>query len=221
MRFGESSGRLDAEFNPFTDEYFGEILEAVAVAWARMKRPKWNELEDQITRKLAACLRHNPAFRNLPFDVNQQFILDDEDANYLGRLDLHVKYRQSRQDYFAFEAKRLHLNYGGKIAGEYTKYVNEHGMGAFIEGPYSKGLPAGGMLGYIMDGDTGKAWDGIAGRIEDKRDLLQLLASSSFGESQLKRHIEAGLPHSRLGETHHNLVTHVLRLFHLLLPVRA
>ena len=30
MRFGEASGRLDIEFNPFTDEYLGEILEALS-----------------------------------------------------------------------------------------------------------------------------------------------------------------------------------------------
>lgn len=220
MKFGEASGWLDAEFNPFTDDYLGEILQAVAMAWACMKQPKPNDLEDQITRKLAACLRHNHVFRNLPFDVTQQFILDNEDANYLGRLDLHLKYRQSQRDYFAFEAKRLHLNYGGNIVGEYVKYVSSEGMGAFIEGPYSKDLPAAGMLGYVMDGDTEKAWTGLAARIEAKRDDLCLVTASQFIESSLKHHSESGLPGTRIGETRHNLVSHALRLFHMLLPVR-
>lgn len=217
MRFGEASGRLDAEFNPFTDEYLGEILEAVAIAWARMKRPKSTELEDQITRKLVACLRHNSIFRELPFDVTQQFILDDVDAKYLGRLDLHVKYRQSQRDYFAFEAKRLHLSY----ATEYSTYVSGEGMGAFIEGPYSKGLAAAGMLAYVMDGDTERAWTGLATRIHARREDLRLQASSQFGESELKQHVKDGLPGTRLGETLHDLASHALRLLHLLLPIKS
>lgn len=220
MKFGEASGWLDAEFNPFTDDYLGEILQAVAMAWTRMKQPRPNDLEDQITRKLAACLRHNHVFRNLPFDITQQFILDNEDANYLGRLDLHVKYRQSQRDYFAFEAKRLHLNYGGEPAPEYHVYTGDEGMGAFITGQYSEGLPAAGMLGYVMDGDTEKAWTGLAARIEAKRDDLCLFAASQFIESPLKHRTESGLPGTRIGETQHNLISHALRLFHMLLPVR-
>jgi hypothetical protein len=220
MRFGDASGRLDAEFNPFADEYLGEILGAVAVAWARMKQPRFNELEDQITRKLVACLRHNRIFRELPFDITQQFILDDVDANYLGRLDLHVKYRQSQRDYFAFEAKRLHLNYGGKIVGEYSSYVGSAGMGAFIEGPYSNGLPTGGMLGYVMNADTENAWIGLGKSIESKREVLRLLSSSQLIESALKHHVTGGSPGTLLGETIHGDAATTLRMFHLLLPVR-
>ena len=216
MKFGDASGRLDVEFNPFADEHLGEILEAVALAWARMKRPKSTELEDQITRKLVACLRHNRVFRELPFDVTQQFILDDADANYLGRLDIHVKYRQSQRDYFAFEAKRLHLTY----ASEYSTYVSGEGMGAFIDGPYSKTLPAAGMLGYVMDADTSKAWTGIARSIDSKREVLRLLAGSQLTESTLKHLLSKGATGTLLGETLHGLSSHALRLFHLLLPVR-
>jgi hypothetical protein len=220
MRLGETSGQLDTTFNPFADEYIGEILHAVATAWVRMKQPKPSEIEDRITRKLTASLRHDPLFRDLPFDVVQQFILDNADAEYLGRLDLHVKYRQSQRDYFAFEAKRLHLNYGGKSDPQYAAYVGSEGMGAFVDGLYSKGLPAAGMLGYVMDGNTGKAWTGIAARIETKRDDLCLRIAAQLVESSLKHYIESGLSGTRLGETQHDLSSHALRLFHLLLPVK-
>jgi hypothetical protein len=220
MRLGEASGRLDAEFNPFTDGYIGEVLQAVAIAWARMKPPKSSEIEDRITRSLVARLKHDPLFRNLPFDITQQYILDNLRADYLGRLDLHVKYRQSQRDYFAFEAKRVHVRTGGVLSTQYPTYVSGEGMGAFIDGPYSKGLPAAGMLGYVMDAETGKAWTGLAARIEAKREELRLHPSSQLAESALKHHVESGLPGTMLGETQHTLVSHVLRLFHLLLPVR-
>lgn len=216
MRFSTSSGQLNAAFNPFADSYLVEILRTVALAWTRMKQPKSTEIEDRITRKLTACLRHDPTFRDLPFDVSQQVILDDIDANYLGRLDLQVKHRHSARDYFGFEAKRLHLSY----SPEYLTYVSDKGMGAFIGGPYSGGLPAAGMLGYVMDAQTDKAWAGLTARIDDKRETLQLLTSTGLVVSPLSDGVSAGLQGTLLGETQHSLASHVLRLFHLLLPVQ-
>ena len=222
MRFGDASERLDAEFNPFTDEYLGEILGAVAVAWAQMKQPKVSEWEDHITFRLAGRLQNDPLFRELPYDIIPQHWLLGLDGQRLGRLDLRFKRRNSQRDYFAFESKRLHVTYpGGKPSPEYHVYAGDEGMGAFIEGQYSASLPAAGMLGYVMDGETGKAWAGLTARIDAKRDALQLLTSSQLSESELKPHINAGLPGTRLGETQHALISHVLRLFHLLLPVKA
>ena len=202
MKFGDASGCLDAEFNPFIDVYLGEILSAVTLAWSRMKPAKQRGLEDQITLALAGRLRHDPAFANLPFDVAPQYWLTDIDGRRLGRLDLHFKYRASQRDYFAFESKRLHVSYpSGKIYPEYDVYAGNEGMGAFIEGQYSKGLACAGMLAYVMDGKTDKAWIGIATRIHAKRKELCLPATSAFDESLLNRHVKCGLPGTCLGET--------------------
>ena len=219
MRFGEANGQLDAEFNPFTDEYLGEILEAVAMAWARMKHPKSSEIEIRITRKLAAQLRHDPVFRNLPFDVCQEYILDNLDAEYLGRLDLHIKYRRSQRDYFAFEAKRLHLRTGGIPSSEYLTYVGNKGMGGYIEGPYSDNLPVAGMIAYVMDANTDTAWLGLGAKIVEKQNDLCLRADSRLEESALVDRVRHALTGTRLGETHHDLKTRILRIFHMLLPV--
>ena len=220
MRFCEASGRLDAEFNPFTNEYIGEILEAVAVAWARMRHPKPSEIEDRITFKLAGRLLNDLYFRDLPYDIVPQHWLLGIDGHRLGRLDLHFKHRQSQRDYFAFEAKRLHVAYpGGTTSPEYSIYAGDDGMGAFVEGQYSKGLPAAGMLGYVMDADAKKAWAGLVARIEAKRADLRLLAKSQLTESALKNLVASGLPGTLLGETQHTLTSNALRLFHLLLPV--
>ena len=221
MNFGEASGCLDAEFNPFIDVYLGEILRAVALAWARMKPARHRGLEDQITLVLAGRLRHDPEFANLPFDVVPQYWLTDIDGRRLGRLDLHFKYRASQRDYFAFESKRLHVRYpGGTISTEYSVYAGDDGMGAFIEGHYSEGLPCAGMLGYVMDAEMDKAWNGLAARIHAQREVLCLPATSAFAESPLNHHVKCGLPGTRLGETQHDLISHALRLLHLLLPVR-
>ncbi len=221
MKFGAASGQLDAEFNPFTDEYLGEILKAVAVAWARMKQPKSGEWEDSITFRLAGRLQNDKLFRELPYDIVPQHWLLGLNGERLGRLDLRFKHRFSQRDYLAFESKRLHVRYpGGKISAEYSVYAGDEGMGAIIEGQYSKGLSAAGMLGYVMDADTQKAWAGIAKSIDSKGDVLRLLTSSQLAESALKQHVNEGSPGTLLGETLHDLSSHALRLFHLLLPVR-
>lgn len=221
MKLGEASGQLDAELNPFTDDYLAEMLKAVAEAWARMKQPRSSEWEDDITFRLAGRLLNDPLFRDLPYDIVPQYWLLGINGQRLGRLDLRFKHRFSQRDYFAFESKRLHVTYpGGKLSSEYHVYAGGDGMGGFIGGQYSSGLPAAGMLGYVMDGNTEKAWTGLAARIAIKRDELCLVAASKFITSSLKNHVEPALSDSRLGETEHNLVPHSLRLFHLLLPVR-
>ena len=141
MKFTISSGQLAAEFNPFGDDYLSEILEAVAVAWSRMKPPKLSEWEDHITFRLAGRLQNDPMFSELPYDIVPQYWLLDLNGQRLGRLDLRFKHRQSQRDYFAFESKRLHVTYpGGSISPEYAVYAGDDGMMAFIEGQYSKSL---------------------------------------------------------------------------------
>jgi hypothetical protein len=221
MSGGTFNGELESAFNPFDQDYLAEILEAVATAWARMKHPKRNEHEDPITFRLAGRLANDPHFAELPYDVVPQYWLLGLNGQRLGRLDLRFKHRHSQRDYFAFESKRLHVTYpGGSCSTEYSTYAGNEGMIAFIEGQYSEGLPAGGMLGYVMDGDTDKAWVGLGNRIQVRRTPLRLLDTSKLVKSSLARAAASGTTGTQLGETEHDLGSHHLRLFHLLLPVR-
>jgi len=59
--------------------------------------------------------------------------------------------------------RSLHVMYpGGSFSTEYSSYAGDDGMMAFVQGYYSKGLQACGMLGYIMDGKSDAAWVGLA-----------------------------------------------------------
>lgn len=216
------NGRLDPQFNPFDDDYLVEILEATAVAWARMNQPGTSEIEDRITFRLAGRLANDPYFAELPYDIVAQCWLLDLEGERLGRLDLRFKHRHSQRDYFAFESKRLHVTYpGGSFSTEYPAYAGEDGMMAFISGQYSQGLLAGGMLGYVMDGRTDGAWSGLEQRIELQRTPLKLIESSKLAQSVLSRAVASAMASTHLGETEHNLDTHHMRLFHLLLPVNV
>lgn len=214
-------GTLHPAFNPFADTYLSEILTAVISAWSRMKPPDRRETEDRITFRLCGRLLNDPEFADLPYDVSCQHWLVGLDGELLGRLDLRFKHRHSQRDYFALESKRLHVHYpGGRFSTEYVTYAGDQGMMAFVVGPYSEGLPVGGMLGYIMDGDSVKAWSGLANCIEGQRTSLKLSANSGLVKSPLTFTIPSSLPSiPSLGETEHILSSHRLRLLHLLLPV--
>lgn len=213
-------GKLDPKFNPFDDNYLEEILEATALAWARMEQPAINEIEDQITFRLAGRLANDSQFAQLPYDIVPQYWLLGLNGERLGRLDLRIKHRNSQRDYFAFECKRLHVTYpGGSFKTEYPAYVGENGMMAFVDGYYAKRLPSCGMLAYVMDGECDKAWHGVERRIESVRSLLRLRSKSKFEKSILSSVIASGITGTQLGETNHLLGRSHLRLFHLLLPV--
>ena len=214
------NGSLDPKFNPFEEDYLAEILEAVAVAWARMRQPGRSEIEDRITFRLAGRLQNDPHFSDLPYDIVAQYWLLGLHGRRLGRLDLRFKHRNSQRDYFAFESKRLHVRYpGGKFSPEYSTYAGNQGMMAFVQGQYSKGLPISGMLRYVMDGNTNNAWNGLVKRIEKRRKSLKLTQTSTLKMSILSTAIAKGMQGTHLGETEHDLQP-ILRLFHLVLPVR-
>jgi hypothetical protein len=216
------NGRLDPQFNPFDDDYLVEILEATSVAWARMIQPATSEIEDRITFRLAGRLANDPHFAELPYDIVAQCWLLGLDGERLGRLDLRFKHRHSQRDYFAFESKRLHVTYpGGSFSTEYPAYAGDDGMMAFINGQYSQGFSAGGMLGYVMDGKTDGAWSRLEQRIEVQRAPLKLVDSSTLLKSPLSSAIANAMATTHLGETEHDLDTHHMRLFHLLLPVNV
>jgi hypothetical protein len=219
MKFAPASGRLEPALNPFDDDYLRDIIRSLVVAWRVMKMPKPKEIEDRITFRLAGRLQHDPEFANLPFDIVPQYWLLDLHGKRLGRLDLRFKHRRSQQDYFAFEAKRLHVTYpGGQFKREYTGYSGKQGMMCFILGKYSTGLRAAGMLGYVMDGDTTGAWNGVATHLQEKRAELRLSLNSQLIDSTIVELDNSAKSGTRVGETAHNMTSHELRMFHVLLP---
>jgi hypothetical protein len=210
---------LDPKFNPFDENYLAEIMEALIVAWTQMKQPRRNEIEDRITYRLAGRLANDDTFAELPYDVVPQYWLLGLNGERLGRLDLRFKHRNSQRDYFALEAKRLHVRYpSGSFSTGYPSYAGVKGMMSFITGYYSKRLPACGMIGYVMDSDSGSAWIGIDRRISAQRLSLRLTVGCRLKESVICKTLVKNFG-IHLGETEHDLGSHQLLILHLLLPV--
>ena len=66
----------------------------------------------------------------------------------------HIEW--DRKTYLAYECKRLNVVNDSKWKSLATPYVKE-GVVRFVKEQYSEGLPVGCMLGYVLDGDVGKA----------------------------------------------------------------
>src|SRR5437867_2678519 len=78
-------------------------------------------------------------------------------------------------------------------------------MMAFVNGHYSRGLPACGMLSYVMDGKSEKALGGLKKCIEGRCKTLRLVKSSGFAKSILSEAIARGVTGTHLAETQHDL----------------
>lgn len=213
-------GNLDPQFNPFAEDELSEIIRMTATAWAQMKQPPKSELEDSITFRVAGRIANDPDFAESPYDVVAQFWVLGLDGQRLGRIDLRFQHRHSKRLYFAFEAKRLHVRYPkGKVSTEYATYAGPEGMLAFVDETYSKGFATGGMLGYVMDGRSHDAVNGLGTKIEEKKVELKLSPNTSFGPSGLAQIPPTALSGTFLRETSHHLSTHTLRMLHLIVPV--
>lgn len=186
-----------------------------------MRNPPADEIEDRITRRLAGRLQNDEDFRELPFDVVYQFPILDLHGSYLGRLDLRFKHMQSLRDYFAFEAKRLHVAYPSGFKTEHSVYVSDGGMMCFVTGKYSAGLPHAGMLAYVMDSDVPRAWNGLSDAIENNRNSLKLRNDASFTASVVDDMITTIIATARVAETAHEFDDGPMVMTHMLLPREA
>ena len=218
MRIDSISGSIDSDFNPFSKQFIEEIIGAIVTAWSRMRNPNTDELEDQITFRLAGRLQHDNDFRELPFEVVPQYWLLDLQGHRLGRLDLRFKHLQSRRDYLAFEAKRLHVAYPSGFKTEYSVYLGDEGIMCFLTGKYSSGLPFAGMMAYVMDNDTENAWQGLCDAIDSRESLLMLKPRVAEEPLRYSTSLDPLRASALIAETHHESVEISMRITHVILP---
>ena len=83
----------------------------------------------------------------------------------------------------------------------------------FITGKYSKGLIAGGMIAYIMDGKMSSAIRDVKSAIQRKCVELRMLVCKGLSPSSLKPGQKA------VKETRHNLDSKDFVIHHIFLPV--
>jgi hypothetical protein len=90
-----------------------------------------------------------------------------------GRVDIRFSCGHDDDVYLAFECKRLRISRKKHLDSGTTQYV-ENGMMRFIVGKYSKGLPDGGMVAYVMDGNVSAAIDAVGNAIESSKQIAAM-----------------------------------------------
>ena len=83
----------------------------------------------------------------------------------------------------------------------------------FITGKYAANLDSGGMIGYVMDGETSLAVQAIKRAVEKHRGKLKLFPGEAFERSPL-------FPCQRsIRETKHGRNDRTFTIYHVFLPV--
>jgi hypothetical protein len=144
----------------------GTVSGSGATTQQRRNRPP---REDPITRRLVVRLKQDASLRTRMFIESQYEILPgsmEVEPNPVGYLDIAILFfAQTDRLCFAMECKRLNVPREQGRATLAREYV-ENGMMRFVTGQYSPDLPLGGMVGYVMDGDTPAAYTAIVEQIE-------------------------------------------------------
>jgi hypothetical protein len=148
------------------------LVEATLEAFDQGYRTTLSRKEDPISRQLVFALlrlQSKDGWEWLAdYVINgQRDELDAELETHLGRTD--ITFDLGGHHRFIWECKRLHFN-GKTLYGEYRK----EGVARFISRKYAKGYDHGGMLGFVMDGEIGKAVVGVETHLAAHRTELEI-----------------------------------------------
>lgn len=137
-----------------------------------------NPHEDDITINLIDRFQLDAVIRRIFHHWEYQYEPFGHDENGVafskGKIDFVVFWDQQREKYLAYEAKRLNVTTkAGSVSSLATAYVTQ-GLVRFVTEQYSKGLPVGCMLGYVLDGNVSSVKPKIEQAVADNNVLVGL-----------------------------------------------
>ena len=155
--------------------------------WDEVDCPATDEHEDATTVRLFSAMvkakdqKSTHSFLIRYQDVEVDFDLEKETPKG-HRLFPAV---QRRGDIFRLKAKRLNVIKDGKRRALADEYVKE-GMQRFIDRKYSRKICHGGMLGYVLDGDIGRAMTNVSGNIRANHQSLRMEPPGDWAASSIR-----------------------------------
>lgn len=204
-----------SEWADLIDPMLPDILDLVVTTWRELTPVRPTDKEDHITLELCKALRRNRSARALMFQIHTQLVeLEPQAGQDLGRMDIVFVPSVPREDvYFCLECKRLNVVADGVIRPYASEYVR-FGMVRFVSGQYARAARHGGMLGYVLNGDTAHAIATVENNIRLNYQLLCMQAPGSFAPSAILQNNE------EVRETRHQRAheTHLFFIHHLFVP---
>jgi hypothetical protein len=195
----------------FPQGWTGEVLPLLIDTWDDFRLPRNVGRETRITKLFAEAIYERYEAEDRDWFVTVEHPDWDTAGKETSRTDLrfYPPGRKRRKICFVFEAKRLNTPKSNA-----SEYVGADGMMCFVTGKYGAGMPCGGMLGYVLDGDVARAHNAVCRAIRGNRTRLRLAADGEF-------HPTAPLlGHPWHGATRHQLDDGTLTIYHLLMEVR-
>jgi len=209
MHFGSPDNWVD-----FIESQMPQILELVVGTWEAMPPPAGNELEDAVSESLCRALRQSRNRCDLPFRIDPQLVeLDPAAGQDQGRMDIVFSPPVPREDiYFCLECKRLNVrdHSGGTPRPYFVEYV-QFGMLRFVRGQYANSVRFGGMLAFVLNGDTPAALSGVEANIRRMHGDLAMIAPASFLASSVRptdSRVRETL-HARAAQAHPFVIHHL------------
>lgn len=191
------------------------MSEAIEAAWPICIAPLQDKKgsmthEDQITVHLVNALRRT---KKVPGRIEYQYPLLVEDisgnVSQPSNIDFVLTVGDDENIYLAYECKRLNVPYPTGVKNLCSPYVKD-GLMRFVTGQYSNGLPMAAMIGYVMNGDNGRARRGLSKVMKARTATLGLTAEQDHPSLP-------GAP-TRFSSTHACRPGHSMEVEHHLLP---
>jgi hypothetical protein len=207
-----TAGDVSAWDDLFAKELIPTVLGLVLDAWAQIQKPTDDEHEDETSTHLYCAMLTGKDRNRHPFLIQIQDVEVDMDLMKIsGRKDIAFFPSLNDEDiYFCLEAKRLNAVVGGvskSLADEYVK----NGMQRFVDAKYSKFVRHGGMLGYVLDGDVGRAMKNVAKNISANHQALLMDPPGTWMPSSTR----PSDPHTKESGHHRARESVVFRIHHL------
>jgi hypothetical protein len=177
---------VPTEWIDLIDSFVPDILRLVIASWDGMTPPSSDAREDHISTALCRMLRQNRNARSLMFQIDTQLVeLDPAAGEDIGRLDISFRPLLPREDiYFCLECKRLNVVRDGQTRSYASEYV-VFGVARFVSGQYASAVRNGGMLAFVLNGDTSSAIERVEDNLRSKHADLGMKAPGGFQPSTI------------------------------------
>lgn len=191
------------------------MSEAIEAAWPICLGPLQAKKgamthEDHITEHLVKALRRT---KKVPgrIEYQQELLVEDANGNVSlsSSIDFVLTVGDDEDAYLAYECKRLNVPYAASVRNLCGPYIDD-GLMRFVTGQYSNGLPLAVMIGYVMNGNNGRARQGLRRAMKARKANLGLTG-------ELDHLSLPGAP-TRFRSTHTCRPGHSIEVEHHLLP---
>jgi len=208
------SGSVDLWTDIFPANLLPQLFELIIRSWETFPQPSFSDLEVPITKKFVVHLRSNQNRSVHLFRIEWDPNVLDEKGAHKGRIDIRVTHGYAANEYFSIECKRLNdITKKGTFSSLSGKYVDE-GVMRYINEQYSGGMN-GGMIGYVMDGDTVKAVKCVNDAIEKRKEKLGIKDKAKLKKSSIRPQCQ------QTRETRHLTKNGWFTVHHIFLPVTS